>query len=90
MTQSEEKSAWMWLSGDALRGLSLDRDTGRLTWIWQAGCHCSDEDAIAQDVQQFQKEGAPALIGPLPEDIAAEVNRALETSARRAKDSTVT
>lgn len=80
MTQEQGKTAWMWLSGDALRGLSLDRETNNLTWIWQAGCHCSDEDAIVQAVEQFQEEGAPSLIGPLPEEIAVEVRDALARS----------
>lgn len=77
MMQSDHKTAWMWLSGADLRGLSIDREEGTLTWIWQAGCHCADEDEIVQSVQQFQANGAPSLIGLLPEDVAAEVRAAL-------------
>lgn len=77
MSEVKHKSAWMWLSGDALRGLSLDRDDGTLTWIWQAGCHCADEDEIRQTVEEFQNDGAPSLVGPLPEDVAGEVHAAL-------------
>lgn len=77
MSEVKQKSAWMWLSGDALRGLSFDRDDGALTWIWQAGCHCADEDEIRQTVEEFQNDGAPALVGPLPEDVAGEIQAAL-------------
>jgi len=80
MTETNRKTAWMWLAGDALRGLSVDRTDRTLTWIWQAGCHCADEDAIVQSVQQFQKEGAPSLIGAFPQDIAAEVQAVLDES----------
>ncbi len=78
MSNVKQKTAWMWLSGDALRGLSFDRDDGALTWIWQAGCHCADEDEIRQTVEEFQRNGAPSLVGPLPDDVAAEVRAALE------------
>ncbi len=82
MTQNREKTAWMWLSGADLRGLSLDLHERSLTWIWQAGCHCADEDAIVQSVAQFRQEGTPALIGPLPADVAAELDSALATGAQ--------
>jgi hypothetical protein len=77
MSGDSKKTAWMWLSGDALRGLSVDRDKGTLTWIWQAGCHCADEDELLQTVEQFETEGAPSLVGPLPEDIEGEVRAVL-------------
>ena len=73
MSDHIEKTAWMWLAGDALRGLSLDQEEANLTWIWQAGCHCADEDAIVQSIDQFRQQGTPSLIGPLPDDIAGEL-----------------
>lgn len=78
MTDLKQKSAWMWLSGDALRGLSFDRDEGALTWVWQAGCHCADEDEIRQTVDEFQRDGAPSLVGALPDDVAQEVRAVLQ------------
>jgi hypothetical protein len=77
MTQATKKTAWMWLAGDQLLGLSIDLESERLTWVWQAGCHCADEDEIVQSVSAFHREGTPALIGPLPEDVAAEVEAVL-------------
>lgn len=82
MIAQADKTAWMWLSGDALRGLSLDQE-GNLIWIWQAGCHCADEDAIVQSVAQFRQQGAPSLIGPLPEDIDGELQEALDRIQRQ-------
>ena len=77
MTQVKKKTAWMWLSGEQLLGLSIELEDERLTWVWQAGCHCADEDEIVQSVSAFRREGTPALIGPLPDDVAVEVEEAL-------------
>lgn len=80
MTQTEPRTAWMWLSGDDLRGLSLDRDEGLLAWIWQAGCHCADEDEIVQTAGEFLRDGPPSLMGPLPEDVNHELRQVLAAS----------
>jgi hypothetical protein len=77
MTEMKQKTAWMWLSGQDLRGLSWDRDDDTLTWIWQAGCHCADEDEILQTREEFLRDGAPPLIGTLPRDIVDEVEATL-------------
>jgi hypothetical protein len=79
MAQTKQKTAWMWLSGADLRGLSLDRDEGTLAWIWQAGCHCADEDEIVQTAGEFLRDGPPSLMGPLPNDVAAELRDVLAT-----------
>lgn len=79
MSDAKQKTAWMWLSGDDLRGLSLDQDEDALIWIWQAGCHCADEDEIRQSLEEFQRDGAPTLVGPLPDDVAGELRAALRS-----------
>lgn len=80
MAQDRKKTAWMWLSGDQLLGLSIDLERQRMTWVWQAGCHCADEDEIVQSIGAFRRQGTPPLIGPLPEDVAAEVEEVLPTA----------
>ncbi|HSM57681.1 MAG TPA: hypothetical protein VK879_16125 [Candidatus Sulfomarinibacteraceae bacterium] len=75
-SDSRRKTAWMWLDNDQLRGLFLDVEAERLTWVWQAGCHCADEDEIVQSVETFYREGPPALMGSVPEDVVAQIRAA--------------
>jgi hypothetical protein len=70
-------AAWMWMNGDQVCGLRLDLADGTLKWYDEAGCHCTDEDYYLQTVQEFQQAGVPVFVGPLPEDVAAEVEETL-------------
>jgi hypothetical protein len=66
-------TAWNWLLADDIRALIVDVDAGMLNWFDQIGCHCTDEDFFSQSLLDFQREGPPAFIGPLPDDVAAEL-----------------
>lgn len=75
-SDSGRKTAWMWLDNDQLRGLFLDFEEQKLTWVWQAGCHCADEDEIVQSVEAFHHEGPPALMGPVPKEVLTQMRAA--------------
>jgi hypothetical protein len=70
-------TAWMWLDGSDIRGLSIDVESRRLHWYDVVGCHCSDEETIEQSLESYRQEGAPPYVGPVPADIAAEIEIAL-------------
>ncbi len=73
MANERVKTAWMWLDGSDVRGLSIDADSGNLHWYDVVGCHCTDEETIEQSIAAYLREGPPAVIGPLPADTAAEI-----------------
>lgn len=77
MSGARQKTAWMWLANEQLRGLFWEVEQGVLTWVWQAGCHCADEDEIVQSVEAFRNEGPPPLMEPIPDDVAAEIEAAV-------------
>lgn len=70
-------TAWMWLDGSDVRGLSIDLENRKLRWYDVVGCHCSDEEFVDQSPESYQEEGAPAYVGPVPADIAAEIEAVL-------------
>lgn len=80
-SDSRRKTAWMWVDNEQLRGLFLDVEAQQLTWVWQAGCHCADEDELVQSVETFRHEGPPALMGPVPEDVLAQMRAAAQSAA---------
>lgn len=73
MTNESKTTAWMWLEHGEVRGLSIDVDAKELWWQDQIGCHCGDEGAYVQTLDAFKQRGAPAIVGRVPDDIAAEV-----------------
>jgi hypothetical protein len=74
---NKNNAAWMWLNGSQVCGLRLDLADGTLKWYDETGCHCTDEDYYLQTVQEFQQSGVPIFVGPLPEDVAAEIKETL-------------
>lgn len=74
-------TAWMWLAGDELRGLSLDLATASLRWHDAVGCHCADEEYEDQSLADYRQAGPPPWVGPLPADIASEVEAAVAYAA---------
>ena len=70
-------TAWNWLLDEDIPALIVDVDAGMLNWFDQVGCHCTDEDFLSQSLIDFQREGPPAMIGPLPEDVAEELAQSL-------------
>ncbi len=79
-TPIPETAAWMWTTDGELRGLYFDRPAGRLRWYDAVGCHCG-EDTQSQSIAAYQQDGAPAFVGPLPEDVAVALAAALSSTA---------
>jgi hypothetical protein len=67
-------TSWMWRSGEALNGLQIDTDAGRLEWFDGPGCACGDS-TLSQTYADFAARG-PAF-ADIPDDILAEVRAAL-------------
>lgn len=81
--QKTNNAAWMWLNGMQVCGLRLDRQDGTLKWYDETGCHCTDEEYYLQTVQEYREQGVPVFVGPLPEDVAAELEAELATEIER-------
>ena len=78
MTKTAQMTtSWIWLNGDAVRGLSVDRETAVMRWSDQIGCHCTDEDGQRQSVEQFRREGVPSMYQPVPDDVGSELDALL-------------
>jgi hypothetical protein len=77
MKANKMNTAWMWLDGSDVRGLSIDLETQTLRWFDVVGCYCSDEDYIDQMPDTYRQDGAPPYVGSLPADIAVEIDLAL-------------
>jgi hypothetical protein len=67
----------MWLDGYDVRGVSFDQESGRFQWYDVAGCHCTDEEFLEQNLADFRQDGPPPAIGLVPADIAAEIDETL-------------
>ena len=73
MTEATIPTAWMWASQGEVRGLRLDAEAGQLRWYDTIGCHCTDEAYFGQLIGDYLCDGAPAVMGPLPADVEAEL-----------------
>ena len=81
MAANKMTMAWNWLLDDEIRALVVDVDARALHWYDQIGCHCTDEDYLVQSLGDYQQDGPPPFIGPLPEDVAAELAVVLQKVA---------
>ena len=77
MVEEKIRTTWMWLDGYEVRGVSFDLDSGRLQWYDVVGCHCTDEEFLDQTLAAYRQEGGPAGIGLVPEDVTAEIEKAI-------------
>jgi hypothetical protein len=77
MNANKMNTAWMWLDGSDVRGLSIDLETQTLRWFDVVGWYCSDEDYIDQVPENYRQDGAPPYVGLLPAEVAAEIDIAL-------------
>ena len=77
MSENKMNTAWMWLDGTEVRGLSIELETQTLRWFDVVGCYCSDEDYIDQTPEDYRQEGAPPYVGAVPADVTAEIDKAL-------------
>ena len=73
-------TAWMWAVEDEVYGLSIDSETDALRWFVHAGCACDFDDSYTtQTPQQFVQRGVPGGVAHPPEDVLAEIERAVES-----------
>lgn len=77
MSENKMNTAWMWLDGTEVRGLSIDLETQTLRWFDVVGCFCSDEEYVDQAPESYRLDGAPPYVGAIPADVAAEIDEAL-------------
>jgi hypothetical protein len=77
MHANKMSTAWMWLDGSDVRGLSIELEIRTLRWFDVVGCYCSDEDYIDQTPEDYRREGAPPYVGAVPADVAAEIDETL-------------
>ena len=73
MSERKIRTTWMWLDGYDVRGVNFDLESGRFQWFDVVGCHCTDEEFLEQSLAAYRREGAPAGIGLVPADTAAEI-----------------
>ena len=78
MGENKMNTAWMWLDGTEVRGLSIDQETKTLRWFDVVGCYCSDEEYVDQAPESYRQDGAPPYVGAIPADVAAEIAEALD------------
>ncbi|MCA9972355.1 MAG: hypothetical protein KC425_19170 [Anaerolineales bacterium] len=69
-------TAWMWTHQGALRGLRIDAERQILYWHEEPGCDCDDTN-WAQPLAEFLETGVPGWVGPLPADVAGELQEIL-------------
>lgn len=70
----------MWQTGNELFGLEIEPDLQRIRWFSGVGSLCGDDEegCALQTIEQFESEGSPGHIGPLPDDVAEELYLIIE------------
>lgn len=70
--------AWIWKADGVTWGLTLDGD--RLLWTDAVGSLCGDDlGAYEQTRSALLRDGPPPAVGPLPQDVRAELLLALDS-----------
>ena len=74
----------MWQTGVEQFGLEIEPDHKRIRWFTSIGSLCGDDEegCALQLIEQFNIEGPPGHIGPLPDEVTEEINRVIESLLR--------
>jgi hypothetical protein len=75
MPDKPTTTSWMWPHDNGVQGVTVNRETGRLSWYDNPGCACGDNPQ-EQTVEDFLKNGP--LYGRPPDDVLEEIQAALE------------
>ena len=76
--------AMMWQTGLELFGLEIEQDQKRIRWFSEIGSLCGDDEegCALQTIEQFETEGPPGHIGPIPDEVAKEIHQILKNLSK--------
>jgi len=78
MTENSKTQTFIWRdASQETRGLLVDWQARRLEWLRpeECGCGMDEEPYIAQSFEQYCEQGAPPLVGDLPEEVIETLNQ---------------
>lgn len=74
--QEQLTTSWVWPvdNGFGIFGVHVDTRKRILHWFDSFECQCMDDGGFAeQTVEEYVRDGAPAGVSGMPEDVAAEL-----------------